>query len=310
MSDERPDESAESGPDGILIVRILDAPRQDVFDAWTHAERFAAWFGEHGTSVPVDRASMDVRPGGEWHAVMLVGTERTELHFSGTFLEIEAPERLVLTVTDREHPGPEVEVLTVVLDVLGDGRTRMTFTQRGGNLDTDGYEGAMQGWLVFFERLGGHLKTRHDAENSTPPGPTSPGIQRRCRSNHACVRRSRRGACARSSGTCPSRGYTTSSTSVPALRDRVEQLLGLAERRASILRPLDDQRRRRAPVRVRDRRPLRVLARRDRSTRPSGSRGRTTTPRRSDGTTRSSRPPTSRPRRRNRSVCPTAHPAM
>ena len=165
MSDEQPSESAESGADGILIVRFLDAPRQEVFDAWTHAERFAAWFGEHGTSVPVGRASMDVRPGGEWHAVMLVGAEHTELHFSGTFLEIEAPERLVLTVTDREHPGPDLEVLTVVLDDLGDDRTLITFTQRGGNLDAEGYDGAKQGWLVFFERLGDHLKTRHDAEN-------------------------------------------------------------------------------------------------------------------------------------------------
>ena len=35
----------------------------------------------------------------------------------------------------------------------------------GKHLDAEGYDGAKQGWLVFFERLGDHLKTRHDAEN-------------------------------------------------------------------------------------------------------------------------------------------------
>src|SRR6185436_13798136 len=46
-----------------------------------------------------------------------------------------------------------------------------------------------------------------------------------------------------------------------ALGERVEQLLGLADRRTSILRALEDQRRRRASGRERDRRALGVLAR-------------------------------------------------
>jgi hypothetical protein len=68
-------------------------------------------------------------------------------------------------VTDQVPPdGEDAEVMTVLLEEIGDGRTRMTFTQRGGTMPADEYQRTMEGWLVFFERLGGHLKTRHDAE--------------------------------------------------------------------------------------------------------------------------------------------------
>ena len=168
MSDERDPEglvSSTSDGQGIEIVRIFRAPREHVFRAWTEPESFASWFGEHGSSVPVDRASMDVRPGGTWRAVMLVGPEGSELVFSGTYREVDEPERLVLTLADQDHPdGPDVDVLTIVLDDLGDGRTRMTFAQKGGHLASDEYERAMRGWLVFFERLDEHLKTRHDGD--------------------------------------------------------------------------------------------------------------------------------------------------
>ena len=86
MSDRPHDDalvSATSDADGIEIVRIFEAPREAVFEAWTRPEGFAAWFGEHGSSIPLDRASMDPRPGGAWQAVMLVGGD-TELVFAGS----------------------------------------------------------------------------------------------------------------------------------------------------------------------------------------------------------------------------------
>jgi uncharacterized protein YndB with AHSA1/START domain len=169
MTDPTPREgvvSAASDAEGIVIVRIFDAPREQVFKAWTEAERFATWFGEHGTSIPPDRVSMDARPGGAWSAVMLIGPEKTELPFSGHFREVVEPERVVLTLMgpDEDSSG-NVEILTAVFKDLGDGTTEMTFTQRGGNLPAAEYARAMSGWLVFFDRITEHLKTRHDTES-------------------------------------------------------------------------------------------------------------------------------------------------
>ena len=172
MADAVPPEgvvSAASDAEGIVIVRVFDAPRELVFKAWTEPERFAAWFGEHGSSIPLDKISMDARPGGAWSAVMLHGPERVELPFSGRFREVVEPERVVMTLADPEDPdGEHAEVLTAEFRDLGDGRTEMTFTQRGGNLPADEYSRAMRGSLIFFERLaehvGGELKARHDSD--------------------------------------------------------------------------------------------------------------------------------------------------
>jgi uncharacterized protein YndB with AHSA1/START domain len=172
MSDGTHDDalvSATSDADGIEIVRIFEASREEVFDAWTRPEGFAAWFGEHGSSIPLDRASMDLRPGGAWHAIMLVG-EDTELVFAGNFREIDPPRHLVMTVADRVPTADDpVDILTVDLEDLGDGRTQMVFSQQGSNMPAEEYERAMRGWLIFFERLGEHLatrelKSRHDSD--------------------------------------------------------------------------------------------------------------------------------------------------
>jgi uncharacterized protein YndB with AHSA1/START domain len=172
MSDATPQEgviSAHSDAEGILIVRVFGAPRGLVFKAWTEAERFATWFGEHGSTIPLDRVSMDARPGGAWSATMIYGPDREELHFSGRFLELVEPERVVMTITDTDDPdADEVEVFTVVLKDLGGDRTEMSFTQRGGNLPADEYSRAMRGSLIFFDRIAEHLaeslKPRHDSE--------------------------------------------------------------------------------------------------------------------------------------------------
>jgi activator of Hsp90 ATPase-like protein len=148
MSDATPPEgvvSAHSDAEGILIVRVFDAPRELVFKAWTEAERFATWFGEHGSSIPLDKVSMDARPGGAWSATMIHGPDK---------------------VDPSDPESGLVEVLTAVLKDLGDGRTEMTFTQRGGNLPADEYSRAMRGSLIFFDRMAEHfgdsLKARHD----------------------------------------------------------------------------------------------------------------------------------------------------
>lgn len=173
MSDDAPQEgviSAHSDAEGIVIVRVFDAPRELVFKAWTEPERFAKWFGEHGSSIPLDKVWMDPRPGGEWSATMIYGPDEVELPFAGTFLEVAEPERVSMTIVDPSDPESGfVEVLTAVFKDLGDGRTEMTFTQRGGNLPPDEYSRAMRGSLIFFDRMAEHftetLKARHDTES-------------------------------------------------------------------------------------------------------------------------------------------------
>jgi uncharacterized protein YndB with AHSA1/START domain len=142
---------APAGTEGITITRTFDAPRELVFKAWTEPESFSEWWGGRDIEVPLSTISMDVRPGGEWRATMLEGENNPEILWSGVYREVVEPERLVFTVQDR--PGDEHELVTVVLNDLGDNRTEMLFTQVGGHMDAAGYERARQGWMVFLDTM-------------------------------------------------------------------------------------------------------------------------------------------------------------
>jgi uncharacterized protein YndB with AHSA1/START domain len=145
MADERLEDVV------ITITRVFDAPREQVWREFTTAESFADWFGGAASEIPMSSVTFDVTPGGRWRATMYTGPQRRESNWKGEFLEVVAPERLVLTLTDR--PDDDAYALvTVVLTELDDGRTEMQFEQRGP-LPPEAYEPAKAGWGKFFDRI-------------------------------------------------------------------------------------------------------------------------------------------------------------
>jgi uncharacterized protein YndB with AHSA1/START domain len=143
------------GDNGFTLTREFEATREVVWREWTDPEAFADWFGGPQSEVPVDSVELDVRPGGAWRATMFAGPERREIGWYGEYLEVEEPERLVLSITDT--PDPEwFDLVIVVLADLGDGRTEMTVEQRG-RMSPEQYEAAKRGWGVFFDRMAERL---------------------------------------------------------------------------------------------------------------------------------------------------------
>jgi uncharacterized protein YndB with AHSA1/START domain len=142
---------------GFTLKRVFDAPRERVWQEWTEPERFADWFGGPDAEIPLATVTMDVRPGGAWRATMLFGPDRLVIEWRGEYLEVVAPERLVLTFSDR--PDELYELVTVVLTDLGSGRTEMLFEQRG-HMRPEEYESTKGGWAVFFERMEARLRAR------------------------------------------------------------------------------------------------------------------------------------------------------
>jgi uncharacterized protein YndB with AHSA1/START domain len=138
---------------GIDITRVLEAPRERVWREWTEPERFADWFGGEA-EIPTATVRMDVREGGRWRLTMLAGPDRREIRWKGEYLEVEEPERLVFTVSDR--PDEVYELVTVVLTDLGDGRTEMRFSP-SGRLPAAQYLRAKEGWSSFFDRIQARL---------------------------------------------------------------------------------------------------------------------------------------------------------
>lgn len=105
----------------VIITRLLKAPRELVFEAWTKPEHVAQWWGPDGFTTTVH--SMDVRVG---------GTLKMTYHGMGaTFLnvlrytEIVPPERLCYTHGSGKEDDPGEFEVTVTFDEEN-GNTRLT----------------------------------------------------------------------------------------------------------------------------------------------------------------------------------------
>lgn len=93
----RSGESVETGPGGsgrsFTLTRMLAAPRQAVFAAWTDPEHLA-WFYNPGMPAPSTPIEVDLRVGGTWQQQMSISDEIGYLT-GGMYLEIVPDERLV-----------------------------------------------------------------------------------------------------------------------------------------------------------------------------------------------------------------------
>jgi uncharacterized protein YndB with AHSA1/START domain len=134
----------------LTVTRILDAPREVVWKAWTDPAQFAYWFGGEA-EVPVSTVSLDVRPGGAWNARMLL-EDGTEIPFGGVYREVQEPERLVMIFEEvGRQTDADQQVVTVTLADLG-GKTELVLTQ-AGILDEEDFKGLEAGYGSFLDKL-------------------------------------------------------------------------------------------------------------------------------------------------------------
>jgi uncharacterized protein YndB with AHSA1/START domain len=108
----------------IRIERTFDAPRDQVWRAWTEPDLIAQWWGR-GRKTVVEQ--MEVRKGGHWRFVV-DGKSGTQ-GFRGRYREVTPPTRFVWTMEWDGMPG-YVSIDTVELEDLGNGKTRLINTSQ------------------------------------------------------------------------------------------------------------------------------------------------------------------------------------
>jgi|GEM_PF-725285 len=162
---ERP-EGASAGPKA-GVTRLISAPRQDVWKAWTDPERLKHWWGPRGFTSPMART--DARVGGRYLWGMR-SPEGQDFYSTGVFREVVEPERLVLTDSFADAEGnvvpaaqygmpgdwPDESVMTVTFDER-DGGTVVTVRSEG--IPEEMREPSKAGMRESLDKLAEYLET-------------------------------------------------------------------------------------------------------------------------------------------------------
>ena len=98
----------------IVVSRVISAPRELVFEAFTEVRHLSRWWGPEGFSTTT--RSFEFREGGAWDFVMH-GPDGTDYQEWITWTEIAAPERIALLHGEsRDDPNAFESVLTFASD--------------------------------------------------------------------------------------------------------------------------------------------------------------------------------------------------
>lgn len=110
----------------IVLSRVIAAPRERVFRAWTDPEQIVQWFGPDGFEV--ESLECDIRPGGRWRFVF-TGPDGTRWDNRMVFLRLEAPRLIEIEHGPDKDEDPTRFHVTVTFDAQSDGKTVLTLRQ-------------------------------------------------------------------------------------------------------------------------------------------------------------------------------------
>ncbi len=150
----------------VVITRLVDAPREVVFKAWTEPKRLKQWWGPRGFTTPF--CAVDLRPGGVFHYCMR-SPEGRDIWGKGVYREIVVPERIVYTDTFADADGnlvsptyyglstghPDETLVTVLFTAQGH-QTKVT-VQHAVPESVPERSGIKQGWTEMLDRLAEEL---------------------------------------------------------------------------------------------------------------------------------------------------------
>ena len=140
----------------LVLARIIDAPRENVYRCWTEPQLITQWFAPKPWTTP--RAEMDVRPGGS-SLIVMRGPDGDEFPNPGVILEVEPGRRLVFTDAYTSAWEPSAKpfmTLALTFDEEGEGKTRYIARAKHWSVaDREQHEkmGFHEGWGICADQL-------------------------------------------------------------------------------------------------------------------------------------------------------------
>jgi uncharacterized protein YndB with AHSA1/START domain len=163
-------DQASSKP--FVISRVLDAPRQLVWQCFTDPARMKEWWGPKG--VTVVKADMDLRVGRKYHYGMRQ-QDGTEMWGRMVYREISPPERLVFINSFSDEAGGlgrhpmapswPLELMSIfTFEDMPDGKTKFTVQWSPYNPTEEeratfdaGHDSMTMGWSGTLDKLESYL---------------------------------------------------------------------------------------------------------------------------------------------------------
>lgn len=95
-------------PTSLNVSRVIRAPRERVFAAWTTPDLLVQWWGPGSVTCP--EAEVDLRPGGAYR-IANKEADGSIIWIFGTFAEVTSPEKLVYDWSMSTVPGTPTQVI-------------------------------------------------------------------------------------------------------------------------------------------------------------------------------------------------------
>ncbi|HEY9214177.1 MAG TPA: SRPBCC family protein [Ancylobacter sp.] len=144
----------------IVLSRVIDAPRDSVFDAWTDPEQLVVWFGPKGFTI--ETHEIDIRVGGVWRFDM-VGPNGVRYDNRMTFQRIERPRLIEVDHGSDKDDDPGKFRMLVTFDEQTDGKTVLTLRQMHptrAQRDAGIGFGAVEYGAQTLDKLADHMAAR------------------------------------------------------------------------------------------------------------------------------------------------------
>jgi uncharacterized protein YndB with AHSA1/START domain len=143
----------DDSPHTLRMTRIIHAPQQEVFDAWTTPASMQQWMCPEGASVAL--VEVDLRVGGAFRIDMRIAGADT-VH-TGIYRDIILPEKLVFT-WNSIHTHYHASLVTVEFFARGDA-TELVLTQQQLP-DEEAVQKHVAGWANLADHLATFLQQR------------------------------------------------------------------------------------------------------------------------------------------------------
>jgi uncharacterized protein YndB with AHSA1/START domain len=139
----------------LILHRVIDAPRDKVFKAWTDPELLKQWFAPKPYTTP--SAELDVRAGGA-NFIVMRSPEGQDMPNRGVYLDVVKNERLVFTDAYTKAWEPAEKPFMTVELTFKDVGGKTDYTARVKHhtvADRETHEkmGFHEGWAQCTEQL-------------------------------------------------------------------------------------------------------------------------------------------------------------